>query len=1244
MRNLRCLTTLLAVLTAVFSQAAHVSFDLRPAKRLMKSGAVSKSVVAAGELRTTSLAAGKTQAEPLQIGDELSFQLFDDVAATLKLTERVESPLGGATFLAEMSGYDGLKNAVVSQVEDGLQVNIQDFKKGRVYAVVSTASGTTVREFDPKAEKIVPTEPVIPKAAIQMASGSVGGVSPSGVSEQPSTVVDMLVAFDCHATTYANQNGGGITNFANMAVAKMNTALANDNLGTSFRFRLVGAMSVGVSSDDVHECLAALDEARDGWRAIREMRETVGADIVTTLIDTGSAFGTTGLGWSLEKDSDIGRFADYAYNVCAIRSVAQSHTMTHEVGHNMGAGHPDASLQTSATPGPQRFDYSSGYYFHGADGNAYRTIMAYDDDGRGNRYDEAPLFSSPDCLWAGAVAGDATHDNARTIRNTYSSVAAWRKQKIALSYDVFFSPETETLFTDSVTVTLTPGKAGLPIRYTTDGSVPTLSSPLYSSPLCLKNTTTIKAATVTDGNLGPVYEARYLKSDLGTALNSPQLNWTTSSDYPWVTQTDYTFDGFAVQSSPSFIDSAGCGKTSWIKATVTGPTEMGFRYQKRQHASVFNVYCDDQVVWNDNVDASCIGPYYTWNSVTVSLPAGTHEIKFAFEQGWGYYRDVFNGIVLDTICFDAWSAMPRISPETTAVQSTATTFAGSMTVTLTPPEGRTGKLFYTLDGSDPTQEGALPYAGPFTIEKSVFVQAVFVESGREASSPAQGYFLERHPVLPGEWTTDVEGAKKAAKENDGKLIAVLSANRGGCWWSQQFMPIAESPEFLSWARANGIYLITSDASELVDTDAADDYFRQLWRGGTVYYPTIVFARPANPDDPLSWGCARNDGSSVLGGVLYRNTVESLIDGFAAVLGGAVPKAPTVSPESEMVDNFPLTVTLTNPNGSGTIYYTLDGAEPTRSAGIAYSGPIIINSAATVLKAAVWNASDLSSPVIVKTYRTISEWVNGVFGASGITWQKEGSVDWMEASESKTLRTGGLLSGDSYTSTLKATVKGKGRFVFNCQACSCTAKNTIEFSINGETKWMVKNSWERIDKGIVPYDVDSDGETTFEWTYRVTVPGSDYTSGYVETSSRKSIWCGVWLSNVQWIPEEAASVTEKGVEFSWLDANFPSTGTRTPEQYAALENEDPDNDGFKNWEEYLCGTDPNSAAISDPDGVPQCVIEMDGVLPRISHNIHVPEAAQAQGWRAKVVGSNDLKSWAVADETVHHYFKVVVSQD
>ena len=878
------MVALAALFAAGTAMGASVAFDLRPTRKIMKVAAAPAGEPT-GVLRATSLAAGKTLTGPLAVGDELSFALFDDVTVTLSLAERTEAPLGGETFLAEVSGYDGMKNAVVMQTSDGLQVDVQDFRKNRVYSIVSTAKGTSVREFDPQAGKVIPTRPLVPELSkadsLMTVQSTVMASSQS--TDQASTLVDVLVAFDRNAVTYANQNEGGMDNFANMAVAKMNTALANNGMSSFFRFRLVGTMAVDASATDVHTGLYAIRDSQAGWAAIKAKREEVGADIVTTLIDTGSAYGTTGVGWSLADPSRLAEFADSAYNVCAIRSVAQSHTMTHETGHNMGAGHATA-VADEDNRGPQLYSYSSGHYFTGSDGKAYHTIMAYNSDGYGNSYTEAPLFSSPNCMWAGVAAGDAKHDNAQTIKNTYQSASAWREQKIAMSYDVFFSPETRTMFSDPLDVTLTAGKSGLPIYYTLDGSTPTTSSQRYTDAIRLTSTTTIKAIAVVDGVAGPVYEATYYKSGLGTALNAPQLVWNTSESYPWTSQTGDTYDGVAAQSGS--IPKGGYygdGYESWLSTTVSGPTVMSFRYKTQFWASDFRVTVDGKEAFKTTDEAD------EWTTAEVDISGqGTHTVRFSYFQRGYYYDPTVCGVWLDTVQFDALSRPPTMSPVSTTVESTATTFVGSMTVTLTPPSGQVGVLYYTLDGSDPTGDDALVYDGtPLTLTKSTLVRAVFVEGGKEPSVFAEGLFLERHPVRPGEWTTDVEGAQKAAKENGGKLIAVLLANEGGCSWTQRFTPNAESQSFLSWARQNGVYLINADQSRNVDAAMAYSYFWDLCYAYTgdwsSAYPQLYFVLPRDVDKPIAQGLARNDGSSVIGTERYLDTVESLVAGFASVM-------------------------------------------------------------------------------------------------------------------------------------------------------------------------------------------------------------------------------------------------------------------------------------------------------------------------------------------------------------------------
>ena len=968
---------------------------------------------------------------------------------------------------------------------------------------------------------------------------------------------------------------------------------------------------------------------------VKTKRNEVGADIVTTLIDTGSAGGTTGLGFSL-RNTNFAAFSEAAYNVCAVRAVASSHTMTHEVGHNIGAGHATA-VADSSIRGPQLYEYSAGHYFTGTDGVAYHTIMAYNSDGYGNHYSAAPFFSSPDFTYQGTPVGDAMHDNVRTIQQTYLAASKWRAQQVPMSYDVYFSPEGGATFTDSISVTLTPGKAGLPIRYTLDGSAPTLASPLYTGPITLTQTTVIRAITITDGKPGPIFEAMYLISDLGNGTDAPQLVWATSADYPWTFQTELTYDGVDAVRSAFFSSGNDRGPT-WLKTTVTGPTKMSFRYRKKFYSSSFTVTCDFTTLYSDTTS----GTSSDWTLVEIDIPSGSHEVKFSFTQG-GYYTSggnyIFNGIWLDTVQFDALSRPPTISPATTSEESTATVFQGSLAVTLAPPGGQHGTIYYTTDGSDPAGESGLVYEGAITLTKSTRVRAVFVEGGKEPSAEAGGLYLERHPVTAGEWTTDVDGVKTAAAQ-DGRLIAVLLANLETCSWCQAFDPIAEGSEFIAWAKANGIYLVTADSSRYVDTAAAYTWFWQLHsnygESGSVAYPTIFFAYPNAPTTAIGKGLARNNGSTI-GTVPYRDTVESLIDGFASVMGVTVPQAPTCPQTGDLVDEFPFSVTLANPNESGAIYYTLDGSSPTKTNGIIYNGPITIASSGVELRAAVWTSASLSSPVLVKSYKSVSEWANGIFGTSGITWQRSGTVDWYQVGSDSTIRTGGILGSDAYTSTITATVTGKGKLIYRYKAASWNSQNVISHTINGVTSWTVRANGVNIPTVTVTNEVNDAGTTTFNWTYTVNAPANDYTSAYY--SGNVSVWSGVWLYDLQWIPEGQNQSVEVGgvsVPYAWLDGHFPGQGG-TSAAYEALACADSDGDGFPNWQEYLLDTDPRNSESRF-----SATVRMEGDEPVFGWS-HTNANIQAHGYRYVPKGRaalDDAAGW-VPYVKGHRFFKVEV---
>jgi len=356
---------------------------------------------------------------------------------------------------------------------------------------------------------------------------------------------------------------------------------------------------------------------------------------------------------------------------------------------------------------------------------------------------------------------------------------------------------------------------------------------------------------------------------IGDALGAPHLDWTTEGDYPWTVQGTNTYDGVAALQS-AFVDPKQSGVTSVLKTTVVGPARMSFRYITRMYSSRF-------VVKIDGLDAFwATDAVPDWTLGVVEIPEGQHEIEFSYAKS-GYYTAGFNGVYLDQVQFDVVSDPPALSPATTDSEESALAFTGTMAVSIDAPEG--SAIYYTLDGSEPTL-ASQRYEGPFTLTASTRVRAICVQDGYDCSATVSGLYLERHPVQAGEWTTDVEGAKKAALKN-GSIIVTLLANYDTCYYSQLFKEVSESAEFLSWARANGVYLITADSSRAVDAETAYNRFWYLFydaeQSGSAYYPALAIANAWEPEKATGYAVARSGKN--IGTVVYDGTSTTLKSGL-----------------------------------------------------------------------------------------------------------------------------------------------------------------------------------------------------------------------------------------------------------------------------------------------------------------------------------------------------------------------------
>lgn len=78
-----------------------------------------------------------------------------------------------------------------------------------------------------------------------------------------------------------------------------------------------------------------------------------------------------------------------------------------------------------------------------------------------------------------------------------------------------------TPFAESTTVTIT-GPAGAELHYTNDGTTPTSASTLYSEPITLTDTATIKAVAVLNGETSAVASRTFTKSSGGGGSENPE--------------------------------------------------------------------------------------------------------------------------------------------------------------------------------------------------------------------------------------------------------------------------------------------------------------------------------------------------------------------------------------------------------------------------------------------------------------------------------------------------------------------------------------------------------------------------------------------------------------------------------------------------------------------------------------------------------------------------------------------------
>jgi len=253
-----------------------------------------------------------------------------------------------------------------------------------------------------------------------------------------------------------------------------------------------------------------------------------------------------------------------------------------------------------------------------------------------------------------------------------------------------FTPVAGT-YADSVTISLSCATDNAEIRYTTDGSEPTSAAALYSTPITLNTTTTVKAKA---------FKAGWFDSETATAV------------YNVVYDPVLTVDATA------------------LNFTST---------QLTQTFTVGGAHLDDAItLFVDNT-------HFTVNPSFIFNPNSNTTVTVTFdgtEPATGTITIACDTLSA-TVALTATAQLPApVLTPATAVSDNNITVAMSCTVA-------DAEIRYTTDGSEPTVSSAV-YSTPlfFDIPGTYTVKALAVKSGWENSTVATGTYTINVPPAP----------------------------------------------------------------------------------------------------------------------------------------------------------------------------------------------------------------------------------------------------------------------------------------------------------------------------------------------------------------------------------------------------------------------------------------------------------------------------------------------------------------
>jgi YD repeat-containing protein len=594
---------------------------------------------------------------------------------------------------------------------------------------------------------------------------------------------------------------------------------------------------------------------------------------------------------------------------------------------------------------------------------------------------------------------EVTLENSQKITYEYDKIGNLISKTISANPDAPITTASPggDIYSSTKKVTLSANKPST-IYYTTDGTTPTTSSAIYSAPLTISTSITLKYfAKDLIGNIetvktqyytflcGSYYLENFDTSTTNPAGWSVQDSASISSSFHSSTKSLSLGDGYGTDGSVSFV----APRTGKFSFWYSKSSEWGYYYMEDDweevgnNAGAMKVLINGSVVYTVSSDTGWVSaPLFSVNAGdTIKIEqAGNRDDGGIACNGlpnqkcnheYNDYDPYFNiSVYIDDVSITGGACFIDSAPPITTATPAGGTYTSGQTVALSANEPAT--IYYTTDGSTPTTSSAI-YTAPLPIALSATLKFFAMDLLYNVETPkSQSYTIAygvgasytesfTSSTLPIGWSEQGSSSIDSTTYHSSTRSVLL-----GDGWSTDGSVSFVAPmtgKFSFWYNKSsewGYYYMEDDWEE-IGSNVNLGTMKVSINGSAVYTAssdtgwvrTPLLSVHAGDTIRIEQAGNHDDSGTSCNGLPNQQCMyayseyDPYINISVFIDDVSISNTPPISTATPGGGTYYSAQTVAlSANETATIYYTTDGSMPTTSSAV-YSAPLTISATTTL---------------------------------------------------------------------------------------------------------------------------------------------------------------------------------------------------------------------------------------------------------------------------------------------------------